>query len=343
MKIMPATVKLAITMGDPAGIGPEIALKAVCGLKWSRNVHFVLVGCREVWARCAILLGLEPPPEHAVSGSNNLPRVCTWEPSAHCAQHDIAEWQPGRTCKLCGRMAITFIRAAASLCLKQRYDALVTGPICKSSIRAAGYAFPGHTEYLAHLAGVSKVAMMLIGGNLRVLLVTRHLPLARVVKAVTRRNVMEAVAMAGLGLRWLQAPQKNIGVCALNPHAGDDGVLGTEERTIITPAVQNMRRKGFHVSGPVPADVIFHQALHGRFGAVVAMYHDQGLGPLKMLAFESGVNLTLGLPFVRTSPDHGTAFDIAGRGIASAASMVEAIELAIKLAGRPNPWKKSRR
>jgi len=335
---MPASFKLTITMGDPAGIGPEIALKAACGRKWPRNVHFVLVGCREVWMRCAAMINMPPPPECAAISRGNLPQVCTWEPSAYCAQHDIADWHPGRTGKLCGRMALNFIRAAVSLCLKHGYNGLVTGPICKSSIQAAGYAFPGHTEYLAHLPGAPRVAMMLIGGKLRVVLVTRHLPLSSVAKAITRRAVTETVEMTGLGLHWLQAPGKIIGVCALNPHAGDGGVLGKEEKTIIAPAIKSLRRKGLKVAGPVPADVIFHQAMRGRFGAVVAMYHDQGLGPLKMIAFESGVNLTLGLPFVRTSPDHGTAFDIAGRGIASPSSMIEAIRLAVRLAGRPNPW-----
>jgi 4-hydroxythreonine-4-phosphate dehydrogenase len=146
--------------------------------------------------------------------------------------------------------------------------------------------------------------------------------------------------MAARGVKWLNLPRKTIGVCALNPHAGEGGLLGKEELEIIAPAVQHSRNRGLAVEGPIPADVIFYQALHNRFGAVVAMYHDQGLGPLKMIAFDKGVNLTLGLPFVRTSPDHGTALDIAGKGIASYSSMIEAIKIAIRLASRVNPWKK---
>ncbi len=223
--------------------------------------------------------------------------------------------------------------------MKHIFDGIVTGPICKSSIQAAGCKFPGHTEYLAHLVGCKKVAMMLIGGRLRVVLATRHLPLAGVPNALNRRKIIETVEMANLGIKWLKLPQKTIGVCALNPHAGDNGLLGDEENKFITPAVKQLLREGIKVKGPIPADVIFYEAMQNKFGAVVAMYHDQGLGPLKMIAFEKGVNLTLGLPFVRTSPDHGTAFDIAGKGIASCSSMVSAIKLAIQLAQRPNPWK----
>ena len=236
-------------------------------------------------------------------------------------------------------LSLLWIRAAVAGCLAGAFDGMVTGPICKHSIQAAGCAFPGHTEYLAFLAGNRKVAMMLIGGPLCVVLATRHLPLARVAKALTLKKTVAAIEMAHYGLKWLGLPAKAIGVCALNPHAGDGGLLGNEERTIIMPAIRQLRRKGLKIEGPIPADVIFYQALHNKFGAVAAMYHDQGLGPLKMIGFESGVNLTLGLPFVRTSPDHGTAFDIAGKAIANATSMVAAIRLAITLARRPNPWK----
>jgi len=173
---------------------------------------------------------------------------------------------------------------------------------------------------------------------LRVVLVTRHLPLARVAGAISQGAITEAVHLTAQALPWLGVRPKTIGVCALNPHAGDKGVLGREEITTIIPTLRALRRQGLAVEGPVPGDVIFHQARQGRYGAVVAMYHDQGLGPLKMIAFEEGVNLTLGLPIVRTSPDHGTAFDIAGKGVAHADSMAAAIRLAARLARRKNPW-----
>jgi 4-hydroxythreonine-4-phosphate dehydrogenase len=218
------------------------------------------------------------------------------------------------------------------------FDALVTGPICKQSLCLTGLPFPGHTEFLAALTRTRRYAMMLIGGPLRVVLVTRHLPLAKVATGISRAAIQEAVQLAAQALPWLGVKQKTVGVCALNPHAGDKGILGREEITTIQPALLALRRQGLAVEGPVPGDVIFHQALQGRYGAVVAMYHDQGLGPLKMIAFEDGVNLTLGLPIVRTSPDHGTAFDIAGKGVAHAGSMVAAIRLAARLAHRKNPW-----
>lgn len=337
---MSKTVKLAVTMGDPGGIGPEIALKAVCLGKWPPFVRFVLIGCRKMWLDCARRSNLPLPPE-CNAFDRNKARICLWEPSAFCAHAmHLAKWRPGRTGCMEGRASLTFIRAAVALCMKRKFDGIVTGPICKKSIQSAGCKFTGHTEYLAHLAGCRRTVMMLIGGRLRVVLATRHLPLSGVPNALNRREIIEIVEMAKLGLKWLNAPQKTIGVCALNPHAGDGGMLGKEENQFILPAIEQLRRNGVKIKGPIPADVIFYQAMHDKFGAVLAMYHDQGLGPLKMISFDTGVNLTLGLPFVRTSPDHGTAFDIAGRGIASSSSMVEAIKLAIQLARRPNPWKK---
>jgi 4-hydroxythreonine-4-phosphate dehydrogenase len=202
----------------------------------------------------------------------------------------------------------------------------------------AGIPFPGHTEMLAALTGTRRFAMMLAGGGLRVVLATRHLPLARVAKAVTADAIREAAELTVESLPWLGFPEGRIAICALNPHAGDGGLLGSEERTVIGPEIRALRRRGYPVDGPVPADVVFYQALQGRYAAVVALYHDQGLGPLKMLAFDSGINVTLGLPLVRTSPDHGTAFDVAWSGKASPGSMIEAVRLASRLARRPNPW-----
>lgn len=329
-------------MGDPGGIGPEIALKAVYRTKWPAGVSFVLIGCREIWQEYATRLHLPMPHESRNIANESLARITTWEPSAFCTNlSHVLKCRPGKTGVSEGRASLTFIRAAVACCLNRTFDGVVTAPICKQSIKAAGCNFPGHTEYLAYLAGSKDVAMMLIGGPLRVVVATRHLPLRRVAAALSHRSVINAVEAAVLGVKWLNVPQKTIGICALNPHAGEGGALGNEEHTIISPAIRLLRKKGYNIEGPIPADVIFHKAFQNKFGAVVAMYHDQGLGPLKMIAFESGVNLTLGLPFVRTSPDHGTAFDIAGKGVASYSSMVEAIQLAIRLAGRQNPWKRN--
>jgi 4-hydroxythreonine-4-phosphate dehydrogenase len=217
-------------------------------------------------------------------------------------------------------------------------DAMVTAPICKEGFHKAGIDVPGHTEMLADLTGTKRFAMMLFGGPLRVVLVTRHLPIKDVSKHLTRRRVLEAISIAGEALPWMGWKKPSIGVCGLNPHAGDGGEIGREEIAVIAPAIRDARALGFNAIGPVPADAIFHKAFKGEFGAVVAMYHDQGLGPMKMIAFDSGVNITLGLPIVRTSPDHGTAFDIAGKGIANPASMIQALLWARKLARRKNPW-----
>lgn len=373
---MSKSIKLAITMGDPGGIGPEIALKAIYHSKWPDFTSFMLIGNKNVWLKYARQFRLPQPYECKNIEEIDNNKISIWDPipgttvipgmsrsrkrigtdresrerinpfwisaSAGMTNKDyysIVKWRPGKTGHSEGLASLLWIHAAAAGCQEGKFHGMVTGPICKHSIQAAGYKFPGHTEYLAHLSGNKKVAMMLIGGPLRVVLATRHLPLARVPSALNRQKIIAVVEMANLGLKWLNLPQKTIGVCALNPHAGEDGLLGNEERKIIAPAVRRLRCRGIAVTGPIPADVIFYQAMQNKFGAVVAMYHDQGLGPLKMSAFETGVNLTLGLPFVRTSPDHGTAFDIAGKGIANPASMVEAIRLAIKLSRRPNPWK----
>jgi len=346
-------IRLAITMGDPGGIGPEIALKAVFRSKWPDAIRFILVGDGKLWREYARKLKLPQPRECKNIGEADENQVSVWDPGAKmpdnlcaarcglCDHGSSADprWRPGHTGKCEGAASLLWIRAAVTGCLAGAFDGLVTSPICKKSIQAAGCKFPGHTEYLAHLAGVKNVAMMLMGGPLRVVLATRHVPVKLIPKFLTRAALTEAIEMAGLAVKWLGLPRKTIGVCALNPHAGDNGLLGGEEKKIIAPVIGRLRKRGLKIDGIIPGDVIFHQALKNRFGAVVVMYHDQGLAPLKMLSFETGVNLTLGLPFVRTSPDHGTAFDIAGRGLASSKSMIKAIKLAFRLVRRRNPWK----
>ena len=330
---MKRAVRIGITLGDVNGIGPEIALKAARRLSRLRDTQLVLIGSRPVLDRQARKLRLHLPP----AGRPDAPprsSVFVWDPAPDFAP----AWQPGRITADASRAAAAWIHFAVEACLDGQLDGMVTAPICKEGLKMAGLTVPGHTEMLAQLCDTDRFAMMLFGGPLRVILATRHVPLAQVSATLTRASLLETIELAGEALPWLGCRRARIGVCGLNPHAGDGGALGDEEQRIITPAIAAARRKGFRVSGPVPADVIFHQAVHGRHDAVVAMYHDQGLGPLKMLAFESGVNVTLGLPIVRTSPDHGTAFDIAGRGRANPSSMEEAIRWAAKLARRSNPW-----
>ncbi|MCX7819204.1 MAG: 4-hydroxythreonine-4-phosphate dehydrogenase PdxA [Kiritimatiellae bacterium] len=324
---------LAITLGDPNGIGPEIVLKAARDRRWPRAVSAVVVGEPEVLCAAAAELGCPPPP---IADDPTRPpgtRLSIWRPP----DSPPVRRRPGRVCAEAGRASAAWVRAAADGVLRGWWSGIVTAPIHKAAWSAAGLRAGGHTEYLARLCGRDDAGMLLVGGNLRVLLATRHLPLRAVPRMISRQRLLTTFRIAAVALEWLGL-RGEIAVCGLNPHAGDRGALGTEEQRIIAPAVREGRRKGWPLVGPLPADSVFHFARLDRYAMVIAMYHDQGLGPLKALAMDTGVNLTLGLPIVRTSPDHGTAMDIAGRGIASPSSMLEAIRVAAELASRPNPW-----
>lgn len=224
------------------------------------------------------------------------------------------------------------IEKAVEILKKYQVDALVTAPVNKEAINKSGISFQGHTEYLAEATNTKKIAMMLCGGPLKVTTVTRHVPLKKVSSTLTQAKIIEAVRLTDSGLKkYFGIKKPRIGVCALNPHCGEGGTIGREEQAIIIPAIKKIKRFVPGINGPVSGDVIFHMAYNGKLDAVISMYHDQGLGPLKMVAFEKGVNVTLGLPFIRTSPDHGTAYDIAGKGIADPDSMKEAIKLAVNM------------
>ncbi len=326
------TLAIGITAGDPNGIGPEVALKAALQPQ-PANRRLVLIGHRSVWERAAAQIGRHLPPE-IPDLEPPLPRRATWDP-------DMAPppaYRPGQVRADAARAAYAYILSAAAAAQNRRLDAIVTAPISKEAFHLAGIREPGHTELLARLTGTRRFAMMLFGDRIRVVLATRHLPLRKVADALTPDAIVEAVEMLARALPWMGFRRARIGVCGLNPHAGDGGALGDEEKNIIAPALVRCRRRGWNVAGPIPADAIFHQHLAGTFDAVVAMYHDQGLGPMKMLSFESGVNLTLGLPIIRTSPDHGTAFDLAGKNKADPASTRAALDWAARLAARKNPW-----
>lgn len=224
------------------------------------------------------------------------------------------------------------IQKAVEILKSRGADALVTAPVNKSAINKSGIPFRGHTEYLANATGTKKFTMMFCSSSLRVTVVTRHIPLKEVPHTLTQQNVRDSIELTAEGLkRYFGIHRPRIGVSGLNPHCGEEGYMGIEEKKIIAPAIRHARLKIPGVQGPLPADVVFHMAYKGKFDAVISMYHDQGLGPFKMIAFEKGVNVTLGLPFVRTSPDHGTAYDIAGKGIADPASMKQAIKLAVTM------------
>ena len=313
--------RIGITIGDMNGVGPEVALKAVARGRWPAEVRFVFYGSER---------GIR---EQAAAMKMPISRRIEF--------HDAGDvkWYPGRIRVDASRLAEASIRVAVEGCLAGELDAMVTAPICKEGLYKAGINIPGHTEYLAELTGSKNFGMMLLGGGLRVMLVTRHLPLTEVPAALTRKTIRQHIELTGEALKLFGIRNGKIGVCGLNPHAGDGGVIGREEIERINPAIRAARKQGFNISDAVPADTLFYQALRGDYDAVVAMYHDQGLGPLKMIGFDEGINVTLGLPIIRTSPDHGTAFGIAGQNIASPKSMKNAISLAIEMAGKPNPWK----
>jgi len=241
--------------------------------------------------------------------------------------------KPGVVSAASGKAAIGCIKTAVDLIKRGKADALVTAPINKEAAGLAGFKFPGHTEYLAYLTGTKKFAMMLAVDKLRVVLATRHIALKDVAKRLNSRQIYDAIILANAALKkYFRIKTPKIAVCALNPHAGENGLFSDEEKRIIMPAIRNAARTIKNITGPMAADALFYRAYRGEFDAEIAMYHDQGLIPLKMAGRDSAVNITLGLPFIRTSPAHGTAFDIAGKGIADPSSMIEAIKLAIKMA-----------
>ncbi len=322
---------LAISMGDPAGIGPEVVLAALG--RRPRRCRPILVGDPEVFrAAAAVLkLDLEFGDVDVLPTARRFPVRTTATLPARHRGFGVPRSAAARAA--CGEAAYSAILGAFDLVQAGRAAGIVTAPISKQHVTAAGHDIPGHTELLAELAGGVPVRMMLAGPKLRVVLVTTHRALADVPSALGIENIAETIAITATALRDRFAIERpRIAVTGLNPHAGEGGKFGDEEARIIAPAIRKARRRRIDAAGPLAADSLFAEAAAGRYDAVVCMYHDQGLGPFKLLHFADGVNVTLGLPFVRTSPDHGTAFDIAGKGLASPSSMAAAIEMAAWMA-----------
>ncbi len=322
---------LLLTLGDPNGIGPEVVLKAAPLVADVARV--VAVGSAAVLAEQAHALGL--------GGVAALGSLTDEAPAGALAVLDtgLSGFSWGETTAEGGRQATAAIERAAALCLAGQADGMVTAPISKEAIHAAGSPFPGHTEMLQALTGAGTVVMVLAAdlpaGPLRVALVTVHVPVSAVAGLVTPERIAAVCETLAAALRVdLGIASPRLAVLGLNPHAGDGGILGTEERDVIAPTLAALRDRGIDATGPFPADAFFGRGGWTRADAVVAMYHDQGLAPFKALAQGAGVNVTLGLPIVRTSPDHGTAFDVAGRGIADSSSMVAAIRMAADMARR---------
>jgi 4-hydroxythreonine-4-phosphate dehydrogenase len=300
---MTVPIRLAVTLGDPRGIGPEVAFAAArTALESIEALELVMVAQRGLVPDGFVCEPVDGPTVGAVVGSS--------------------------------------IEAAAAMALAGEVHGIVTGPIHKPTLQAAGYAFPGHTEMLQDLSGAAEVGMLMaaettrLGGPLRVLLATTHLPLRDVSAAVTTPLIVSQTRLLHRALsdQW-SLRQPRIALCALNPHASDEGLFGDEEERVMKPALDVLAEEGLRIAGPIPADTVFTRALGGEFDAVVAPYHDVGMAGFKTASFGTGTNVTLGLPFIRTSPDHGTAFDLVGTGKANASSMTQALFLAAKLAG----------
>ncbi len=322
---------IGISLGDVTGVSPEVALKAVAAESQSDDTKYLLIGDEKVARQLNAANGLNRPLEN-FSGYAAAGKLFIANPLSEALPERLPAGSP-----LAARAAVAALLDGAQRCLRGELAALVTAPVNKESIIRAGHKFVGQTEFLSELAGTRRTAMMLLGTDehgrwLRVALATIHIALKSVAEKLTAEKIMLAIELAAQSCRDLGLPRARIAVCGLNPHAGEGGEFGDEEITTIGPVVQLMQKRGFNVAGPLSGDTVFHYALRGDFDAVVAMYHDQGLAPLKAVAFDTGVNWTLGLPFIRTSPDHGTAYDIAGKGIANPSSMIAAIRLAKQLA-----------
>lgn len=319
---------IAITMGDPCGIGPEII--AMLYADPAPLPPVLVVGDQRIMQRAIRLLAL-PLTLRVISSPEEF--QFTQKTINVISLSRLPEDLPfGQLDARAGKAAYDYIRAVIELALQKRIRAVVTAPINKEVLRLAGIHYPGHTEILADLSGTKDFAMMLMNDNLRVILVTIHVSLREAIEQLTIEGELKVIRLAHHAMRQLGIAQPRIAVAGLNPHAGEHGLFGSEDEAIIKPAIRQAQAEGIEVSGPWPGDTMFMHARRGRFDIVVAQYHDQGLIPVKYLGIDTGVNITVGLPFVRTSVDHGTAFDIAGTGKASHASLRVAVEQAAMLA-----------
>ncbi len=307
---------VAITLGDPAGIGPEVVVKALADPEVSSLADWIIVGDAAVWDSIK-----------AVTGALHLTNAQLLD----VRQLDVTELTVGRVNAACGRAALEYVLVATRLCLEGKADALVTAPVSKEAIALTTKEFSGHTEFIARLCGAPHSRMLLMSDHLRVVHVSTHIPLRKACDLDTRR-VRRTIELGYQGLRELSFDRPRVAVCGLNPHAGENRLFGDEDADFILPAVKSARRAGILCDGPFPADTIFLRALRGEYDLVVAMYHDQGHIPMKLLDFGHAVNVSLGLPIIRTSVDHGTAFDIAGKNQANPAGMKSALKLAARMA-----------
>jgi 4-phospho-D-threonate 3-dehydrogenase / 4-phospho-D-erythronate 3-dehydrogenase len=311
--------KVAITMGDPAGVGPEIIIKALDDPAVAYLAQWIIVGDQ------AILNQTDGAGWQRVRERSNV------EVLDLAMMAEAMDFRTGQLNAACGRAALAYVRAATEMCLSGKADAMTTAPINKEAVSLGGVPFSGHTEYIAQLCGAPESWMLLANDRMRVIHVSTHVPLRRACSLDPAR-IQRTIELGHDALVQMGSTAPRIAVCGLNPHAGENGLLGDEDAELIAPAVAAAKERGINCAGPLPADTLFLKAARGDYDLVVAMYHDQGHIPIKLLSFEDTVNVSLGIPVIRTSVDHGTAFDIAGKGIADAANMKAALRMAAVMA-----------
>jgi 4-phospho-D-threonate 3-dehydrogenase / 4-phospho-D-erythronate 3-dehydrogenase len=321
---------IAITMGDPAGIGPEIILKTITD-KIFENTNLVVIGDFRVMEAATDMLGLNLSLNRLVSIDKYYKRNPSQIDLLDMNLLRMSDFKPGTVSANTGNASFRYIEESIRLANEGKVAAVVTAPINKEAIALAGHSFPGHTEIFAKYTGIKNYAMLLYDKRLSVIHVSTHVSIEEAISSLSQKRIEEVIKMAHTSMKKIIGRDPKIAVAGLNPHAGEHGLFGNQESLVISPAIEQMKASGINVSGPCPPDTVFLQTSRGVFDIVVAMYHDQGHIPVKLLGFESGVNVTVGLPIVRTSVDHGTAFDIAWKGIAGNESMINAITLAKKL------------
>ena len=306
---------IGITMGDPGGIGPEVILKALTSPEIRDAANYVVIGSEKVLSNIS---------DRVLADNISVLDLDNFIVNNALMHKPLPE---------SGKASVEYILKGLDLALNGKIDALVTAPISKEAIKLAGFNYAGHTELLKEKTSVENVVMFMVGKGLRVSFVTTHLAVNEISGAINQENVFSTIQITATGLKtFFGIPQPKIAVCGLNPHCGDGNRFGTEERDVIMPAIERAQEMGINCQGPLSADTVFNKALNGEFDIVVVQFHDQGAIPIKMHAFDSGVNITLGIPAIRTSPTHGTAFNIAGKGIADPGSMIEAIKTAAMMA-----------
>ncbi|ODS33127.1 MAG: pyridoxal phosphate biosynthetic protein pdxA [Candidatus Scalindua rubra] len=328
-------VLIGITMGDPCGIGPEVILKALSSQEIRATADFVIIGCEKIFRDVSDNLGIKEEIQLLRLDDTSLNTVIESANGINLLDLDNVSVQDTRFHKPLasnGRASVEYIMKGLDLAMGGKIDAVVTAPISKEAIKLAGFEFAGHTELLKEKTGAENTVMLMVGNELRVSFVTTHLAIKDVFSFINQESVFSTIKTTETGLRqFFGIEMPKIAVCGLNPHCGDGNRFGTEESDIIIPAIKHAQEIGIDCVGPISSDVVFNKAIDGEFDVVVAQYHDQGTIPIKMHAFDSGVNITLGIPIIRTSPMHGTAYNIAGKGIANPGSMIEAIRMAIMM------------